>query len=203
LGRNQDYHMPITFPSPPLLNQQALALRIAQIAESPLSGSKGQLAGVAIDALSYTTPHQNWYSSVDALMSGRLLADAQPRSWRYLLCEGDRGVGEFETEESDQQSAKPFIAVHEGAAAQLTIDALQFAESVTDVQIHDFEMRFLKIPARNFTALWLHRSNQDIIIPVTGHYDVLLSNHAYTEAEITNALRARMHEGSYAPGRQH
>jgi hypothetical protein len=194
--------MPITFPTPPSFDQQTLSSRLAEIAESPLSGSKGQLAGVAVDALSYTAPQQNWYSSLDALKTGRLLADAQARSWRYLLCEGDRGVGEFETEGNDPQSAR-LVAIHEGEAAQLTIDAVQFAESVADVQARDFEARFLKVPALSFTALWLHRNDQDIIIPVTGHYKVLLPKHAYTEAEITDVLRLQVQEGSHPAGRRH
>jgi len=190
----------VVFPAPPSLNEPLLGRRLAQIAISPLSGARGEIAGVPVDRLSYTAPHQNWYSTVDAVIAGRLLADAQPRSWRYLLCEGNKGVGELEVEPNDQNPAAPLIALHEGSAAHLSIEALGFAESLPQVMNQNFEARFMKIPALDFTAVWLHRDGQDLIVPVTGGGGVLSVRHAYTESEVTQALLVRARQAREAPG---
>jgi hypothetical protein len=183
-----------------LLSEQFIGQRLAQIASSPLSGARGELAGVAVDKLAYTTPHQNWYSTLDAVVAGRLLADAVPKSWRYLLCEDDRGVGELEVTPNVQDPSTPFLALHEGSAAQLTIEALSFAESLPEVINDNFEARFLKIPAVGFTAIWLYRNGQNLIVPVTGGGDALVPRHVFTELETTQALLLRVHEAREAPG---
>jgi len=189
----------IVFPTPPPLNLPFLGQRLAQIASSPLSGARGELAGVAVSKLSYTDPHQNWYSTVEAVVAGRLLADASPRSWRYLLCEGDRAVGELEVTLNNQNPLAPFVAVHEGAAAQLSIEVLHFAESLPQVINQNFEARFLAVLAVNFSAVWLHHHDQDLIVPVAGGGDALAARRAYTEAEVTQALLARARSARDAP----
>jgi hypothetical protein len=191
--------MAIVFPPAPLVDEPLLGLRLAEIATSPLSGARGEVAGVPLEALSYATPHRNWYSTLDALAAGQLLAAAEARSWRYILCDQERGVGEIETESNDQQPFKPFVAVHQGTAAQRSIDALRFAETLPEVQNRDFEARFLKVPALNFTALWLHASDRDLLIPVSGQSDVLQPQRAYSEAEVVDALRARAEQARRAP----
>jgi hypothetical protein len=189
----------IVFPAPPTFSEPFLGRRLAQIASSPLSGAQGEIAGVAVDRLSYTAPHQNWYSTLDAVIAGRLLADAQPKSWRYLLCEGNEGVGELEVAANDQNPSAPFVAVHEGSAAKLSLEALGFAESLPQVINQSFEARFLKILPLDFTAVWLHRDGQDLIVPVTGG-GALAARHVYTEAQVTQALSTRAHQAREAPG---
>ncbi len=193
--------MPVVFPTPPGLDEGPLGRRLALIASSPLSGSRGEIAGVPVERLSYTPPHQNWYSTLDALIAGHLLADAKAKSWRYLLCDGDQGgVGELEVATSQQTGATPFVAVHEGTAAQLSIDALRFAETIPDVGHETFEARFLKVSALDFTALWLHRDGQDLIVPITGGGDALETHHVYLEQQVTQALFPRAQQARDAPG---
>ena len=191
--------MAIVFPAAPLLNEQFMGQRLAQIASSPLSGAKGEVAGVSVGKLSYTAPHQNWYSTLDAVVAGRILADAAPQSWRYLLCEDDRGIGELEVAPNLQDPATPFLALHEGSATQLSLEALSFAESLPEVINQTFEARFLKIPAVGFTAIWLHRDGQDLIVPVTGGGDALATRQVYTELQVTQALLSRAREAREAP----
>ena len=190
--------MAITFPAPPSFDQKILGQRLAQIASSPLSGDRGQIVGVSVDRLSYTAPHQNWYSPLDAILAGRLLADAMPTSWRYLLCEGDRGIGEIEVAMRDRSD--PSVVIHEGSAAQLSIEALNFSELIPEVVSQDFEARFLKVPALDFTAVWLHRDRHDLIVPVTGCGDTLLSRRAYAEPEVIKALLPRSRNAHTALG---
>lgn len=191
--------MAIVFPQAPAIDEPALARRLAKIAASPLSGAAGQLAGVAVDALSYTVPQEIWYSTLDALLDNRLLASARAQAWRYLLCEGDRGVGEIEIGPNSADAGRPFLAVHEGDAAQATIEALTFAESLPEAAAQDLEARFLRVPAMNFAAVWLHGGAQDLLIPVIGHGDILPPRHAYTEAKVTGALRERAERARHAP----
>ena len=192
--------MTVILPPPPPLNELLLGRQLAQIAGSPLSGATGEIAGVAVERLSYTAPHRNWYGTLDALLAGRLLADATPASWRYLLCDGDRGVGELEVSSNDQDPSRPFVAVHEGAATQLSIEALSFAESIPEIAAQQFEARFLRVPALGFMAIWLHREGRDLIVPVAGGGDRLIARHVYSETEVTQALLPRAHEASTAPG---
>ena len=191
--------MTIIFPRVPAVDEEALARRLAKIAVSPLSGATGQLAGVAVEALSYTAPQQIWFSTLDALLANRLLVDARAQTWRYLLCEGDRGMGEIEIGPSSADAGRFFVAVHEGGAAQSTIDALAFAKSLPEAAAQDLEARFLRVPALNFAALWLHGAAQDLLIPVVGHADILPPGHAYTETQVTAALRGRAQTASHGP----
>src|SRR5262245_145696 len=112
--------MALIYPTPPHLDEQKLALGLAEISNSPLSGSRGQLMGLSVNLLSYTAPHQNWFSNPDALVKGRMLADARAQTWRYLICNGDRCVGELEADPTQQGGASPLLAIHHGDAGQWT-----------------------------------------------------------------------------------
>ncbi|MBX5159613.1 MULTISPECIES: hypothetical protein [Rhizobium] len=181
----------IIFPDPPRFSEQHIGRRLAQIASSSLSGVSGQLAGVDVARLSFTAPHQIWSSNLNAILANRLLANALLISWRYLLCDGELGVGEFEVIPNSQDPSMPFVALHAGSASKLTIEAISFAESLPEITSETYEARFLIVPAVGFTALWLHAANTDIIIPVTGGGDDLSSERVFTEIEVTRALIPR------------
>ena len=184
--------MPLVFPSPPPIDQAFLARRLAQIAASNLSGAPGQIAGVEVAKLSCATPHQYWYSSEDAVMANKLLANAVAKSWRFLLCEGRTGVGEIEITLKQQSQASPAIAVHAGPAAQLSIEALAIAESLPEVRNEDVEARFLRIPSLYFAAVWLHSAGFDRLIPISVVQPALTSMQVYSEAQVRQALLARV-----------
>jgi len=183
--------VPLVFPNPPPLDQAFLGRRLAQIAASDLSGAPGQIAGVEVAKLSYASPHQYWYSSDDAVVDNKLLANAVAKSWRLLLCEGRTGVGEIEITLNQQPQASPAIVVHAGPAAQLSIEALAIAETVPEVRNEDVEPRFLRIPSLHFAAIWLHCEGFDRLIPISAVQPALSSLQVYSEAQVRQALLAR------------
>jgi hypothetical protein len=183
--------VPLVFPTPPGIDEAFLGRRLGQIAASTLSGAPGQIAGVEVRKLSYTSPHQYWYSTDDAVITNRLLADAIAISWRYLLCEGRIGVGEIEITLGTTPQALPGIAVHAGPAAQLSIEALAAAETLAEVRNETVEPRFLRITSLHFAAIWLHREGYDRLIPISAVQPALASLQDYTEAEVRRALLAR------------
>jgi len=151
------------------------------------------------EALSHTEPHPVYVATLDDLAAGKLLANARQTAWRYLLVQHDEVVAEAEITaghggakgaKSGKRKNLEFAGMTHGPFADATIDGLHIAEALPETARADYELRLLKVPAVYLVALWLHRADDDILIPIGQPPTGLRKNKAYTEAGIIRALRA-------------
>jgi hypothetical protein len=191
--------MPITSRNAP---RPASARLIAHVTD--MLREKKSLPGARVEMrlekMSHSEPHPVYYVTLDALAQGKLLDAATQTSWRYLLVQDDAAIAEAELSaggkstgklKSKRASAKPltFLGVSHGPFTDATVDALHAAERLPKVAAADYELRLLKIPAVYLAALWLHRADDDILIPMANPPGGLRKNKPYTEKQVIRALK--------------
>jgi len=147
-----------------------------------------------IRQLAHTQPHKVYTVGLNDLANGKLLSAAKETAWRYLLVADGKPVGEMELG-SKSASTKggdtdlEFKALNEGPFAEATFNTLRFAERLDSVARENYELRFLRIAAAYFAALWLHGERDDLIIPMGKPPGGLRENTVYQEPQVIEALR--------------
>jgi len=185
--------MPFVLPTAPKLDASVVEQHLLQITNSAATGPPGFLLGDRPESLSYLDPHRNYGVTLDAIAKGQLLSVATPGTWRYLITNNDKCVGELELassiDEDNNEVIKRFVALHHGEAAQATLDVLNSEEASLVVQQGDYEVRFLRIVALYFDAVWLHSQNRDALIPIHSGIKTLRHRKAYSEGDIIGVLQ--------------
>ena len=141
--------------------------------------------------LHVTEPHQVYTVELEEIINKRLLSAAQPAAWRYLLIDNSKKTAVLEADlvENDDGEIQ-FNGLYQSPFSYSTVKALESAENLTAVRNNDFEIRFLKVPAVYFAALWLHNDSQNIIIPLKESREKR-SQTDFSESEIIEALHSK------------
>jgi hypothetical protein len=185
--------MAIILPRAPKLEWSLLELHLLQITKSTAMGPPGQLLKRRPESLYYLEPHRNYLVTLDEITKGQMLTVAKRGTWRYLITDEKQGIGEIELasslDEHGDEVVERFVAINHSEAAQSTLDALNSADSSGVVQDDDYEVRFLKISALYFEAVWLHSKNNDILIPIFDKIKSLRKGNAYSESDIISVLQ--------------
>ena len=179
--------MPVRLPSTqPPDSHAVIAGYLRKLLASPtLAASFRDLTPAALT----TTEGFRVYSlDHEASQQPRPLSSAVTHKWRYLLREGDQTVAEIDVVAEGDERRPRVVAVHHGPRAAAMNRALEVAEALESVREHDFELRGLEAPALHFVAIWLHRGEDDLVIPVEPNRTSLANYRPYTEAEIHAAL---------------
>ena len=190
--------MPITSRNAP---RPASARLISHVTD--LLREKKSLPGapveMRVEKMSHSEAHPVYYAPLDALAEGKLLQAATQTSWRYLLVQDDQAIAEAELSAAPKGAekgrrkrsrAKPlaFLGLSHGPFTGATVDALHAAERLPKVAAADYELRLLKVPAVYLAALWLHREDDDILIPMGNPPGGLKKNKPYSERQVIRAL---------------
>jgi len=150
------------------------------------------------ETLAHSEPHPVYVATLDDLAAGKLLANAKQTAWRYLLVQHDEVVAEAELTagrgaakgaKSARHKNLEFAGLTHGPFVGATVDGLHMAENLPQIAKADYELRLLKVPAVYLVALWLHRGDEDILVPIGQPPAGLKKNKAYTEAGVIRALR--------------
>lgn len=185
--------MPIVLPTAPRIDEGIVEQHLLRIAKSTATGPPGQLLNGPPDRLSYTDPHRNYTVTLDALSKGQLLAAASATTWRYLIVNQEKGVGELELASNIDADGNEvndrFVALHHGEACQCTLDVLHSAESDGAIQDGDYELRFLSVASLYFDAVWLHSRERDFVIPINDRTRTLRKGQTYSEGDILGVLQ--------------
>jgi hypothetical protein len=197
--------MPITLRSPPRGAAAVLASHLTELARDRKLPQR--MPQIRMEALSHSEAHPVYFVPLDALARGKLLDAAVQTGWRYLLVQDNAAVAEAELavprrgakaakSSKVANTAKPleFASLTHGPFAAATVDALDAAERLPQVERDDYEMRLIKIPAVYFVALWLHGAKGDLLIPMGDPPGGLKRNKPYTEAQVIEALRGSVQQ---------
>jgi len=182
--------MPITFAKAPRSARAQLVGHLTELARE----SRPPMASLRIEELSHSEAQPVYSVPLDALAQGKLLAAARQTGWRYLLVKDNAAVAEAELPVARRgakaaASRASSLTLTQGPFAGATVDALHAAERLSQVARADYELRLLNVPAVYLVALWLHRADDDILIPMGNPPAGLKRNEPYREAAVIAALR--------------
>jgi hypothetical protein len=138
--------------------------------------------------VAHADPHRVYTVDLYDLAKSRLLKAAKEVAWSYPVFVNSEPIGELEMASENRADLK-VRAFHKTPFTQAIVLALSNAEKSASTAHADYEMRFLKIPAVYFAALWLHAPKDDLLVPLREPPGRLESNHEYREEEIISALQ--------------
>ena len=147
------------------------------------------LGGARVEELTVAEPCREYFIGLTNLASGSLLSNAKAGGWRYTLMHGTSAIGTAVLN-AEQKTGRVlgFNSLQRPGFAQETVEALQKAERLPQVEKQDYEIRFLNIPAVSFVAIWLHRGSDNILIPIPPTFGRMNAYQPYAEAEIIRLL---------------
>jgi hypothetical protein len=132
---------------------------IARYLERP--HARPLLSDLDLENLGASDPFPVYIATLDELVAGVL--PKLPNVWRHLLVNEAGAVGEAELDPAEPDDV---VAMHRGPRAAGTARAIEEAESFERAQRQDYELRMLESPAIHLVSVWLHGSNDDVLIPV-------------------------------------
>ncbi|MDB4914149.1 MAG: hypothetical protein JWM95_1793 [Gemmatimonadetes bacterium] len=130
---------------------------------------------------------------LDDLERGEWLSRAKRSAFRYLVLDGASPIAEAELI-ADERSEPRVVMLHSGTHAKATAESIEAAERLAGVKTSDYEVAVIEAPGVQFSALWLHRSDSDVIVPTTMDMSSLVHGQAYGAAEVARLLAARARE---------
>jgi hypothetical protein len=140
--------------------------------------------------VAHAAPHRVYTVHLYDLAKSRLLKAATEVAWSYPVFVNSEPIGELEmASKSENRADLKVRAFHKTPFTQAIVLALSNAEKSASTRHENYEMRFLKIPAVYFAALWLHAPKDDLLVPLREPPGRLQSNHEYHEAEVISALQ--------------
>jgi hypothetical protein len=183
--------MPIFHPKEPVGAEGALRDGLTKFLTTSVSGDPRyafmQRAPVQV---AHAAPHKVYTVDVHDLVKNRLLKATKEVAWSYPVFVNSEPIGELEITSKSADEGRPKVrAFHKTPFTEATVSALSNAEKSASTAHANYEMRFLKIPAVYFAALWLHAPKDDLLVPLREPPGRLDSNHEYHEAEVISALQ--------------
>jgi len=115
--------------------------------------------------------------------------DCSLRGWQYLILRGNSVVKSAEIGQRQNDSDYIFTVLREGAFAEAICSTLRKAEKLPEVRDRDYELRFVRVPTLYFRAAWLHRSDDDIFIPMGRSTGKLQKDEPYRADTVNATLR--------------
>ena len=136
--------------------------------------------------LSVADPQPIYTSTINALLAGRLLADAYLSGWQYVLISGEQPQGVIEV------SDKPA-----GGESPMTFDVLrsrEYAEAMNNVIRHaeeiegEYDLRILRVPAIYLLAVWLQAGRENWLLPLVPPSSQSLMGGIFSEGDLAKKL---------------
>lgn len=144
------------------------------------------------DDVQVTEPHPVYTVSTEAIAGGNFLSKASLISWRYFIVQDEKTVAAAFVHQAEDKLQ--FSHVNQGRLVEGTVEALLAAEQLEATKHKDFEFRYLEIRPLHFAAVWLHSTEEDIILPFSD-YDDVKAHSAQTEAVILGILQQQIEDG--------
>jgi hypothetical protein len=161
----------------PASNIEMLKRRLA-FRDNPPDGAR-ELAAAA--------PQIIFTSTTEALFEGRLLEDAVPTAWQYVLVANGElaGVAEVSHSGPGGESPRSFDVLRPAKRAEAINKVVAIAETLPG----EYEFRMLRVPNLYLLAVWLRNAGCDLLLPVAPVPSVLGKIPIYTEQALIRALR--------------
>lgn len=184
--------MSIKIPTPPKDAMETLYASLERLPSEPVGGTTSFLmrdTHSLESSVSY--PHKVYNVGLQDLVKGKLVANAYPVSWRYLIRQGNRETAAAEVNYDEAKGGGEFSEFNPGSLADATLREIQKVEHNPDFENKSYELRLLRIPALYVTALWLKdtEGSQDLLIPIPPTHPALKAGQTYSPSRMVEALR--------------
>jgi len=134
-------------------------------------------------------PQPIYNASLQDVLDNKLLAGARLTGWQYLILNGDTVRATAELVFAPGDLAEWQYSVLHQPPAMLVEGAIQAAEGLPQFQQHEYQLRILRAPELHLYAVWLHRPDDEWLIPAAPTTSPLEPKRPYTETQLTEALR--------------
>lgn len=185
--------MGLTLPSAPNGSDQVVATAIHR---AMAAGRLSPLATLGGSGPRPAAPHEVFNLGLDAISSGESLTEARRAGWRTIVLNGTEPIAlvDFSAQGSSGETyggtADPQTAsMNYGPFARATVEAMLVAEKQPQVLTKDYLLRVLEVPALYVLALWLHREQENLYVPLSPAPDELDTRRLYDERELMEILR--------------
>jgi hypothetical protein len=144
---------------------------------------------------SISLPHYVYSLGMDATDRDDPLSAAEPTMVRFLVNDGLRFSASAEIPLSAMQDEDPVPDISSGVSAGEMADLIRRVEGA-DLSGDTFEVRLLRVPALQMTALWLHDVNLDALdrFWLLGEGREPSPEDGLDRTSMTSELRARAHD---------
>ena len=156
--------MPVRLDQPPSLANDALVSglrRFGVLSGARVAGRLWQAEQVAIPR-----PVPLYTSTLQSAVDGRVLEEAYPAGWLYLVHEGEELAALAEVAPSLAGQGYALLSLSRSTYNEAAGTALSRAVQVAEELPDDLDLRMLRIPALYFLAVWLHGETIDRCIPL-------------------------------------
>ncbi len=133
-------------------------------------------------------PQPIYSASLQDVLDNKLLAGARLTGWQYLILNGDTVSAAAELVSAPADPAEWQYSVLDQPPSMLVEDAIHAAEVLPQFQQNEYQLRILRAPELHLYAVWLHRLDDEWLIPAAPTTSVLEPNRPYAETELTEAL---------------
>jgi hypothetical protein len=161
--------MALKFAPPPAGGNDVVRDGLAAVHQAQQAGAPGGAAMAVPSAPNLMEPFPVYELGLDQLAAGKGLDASRLVAWRYLLVDAQRQhVAQAAEITPASGGASQFSAITTGYAAK-SEEAFRIAESLPQLDQHEFELRALRVPALYVMAVWLKDQDGDddlfVVIP--------------------------------------
>ncbi|AZC33136.1 hypothetical protein C4K38_5199 [Pseudomonas chlororaphis subsp. piscium] len=178
--------MQLTYPKAPANGAQVLRPALQAALQSKGFGVNRQIAQATASKVSLSEPYRGYSLSLEDLAQGKGLQQAALGDWHYLVFSDGGSIADAQLAEVAGQVE--FSSLNHGAMASATVNALNLAEKAPHLKGRTFELRVLFVSALQVVAIWLHASDEDVLIPIEPTPKRLASTKLYSEAALLALL---------------
>ncbi|MGE7957411.1 hypothetical protein ACQKQA_12615 [Pseudomonas sp. NPDC089530] len=178
--------MQLIYPKAPANGAQVLRPALQAALQSKGFGVNRQFAQATAAKVSLSEPYRGYSLSLDDLAQGKGLKQATLGDWHYLVFSD--GVSIADAQLAQVGGQVEFASLNHGALAAATVNALNLAENTPHLQGRTYELRLLFVSALHVAAIWLHASDEDVLIPIEPTPKHLASTKLYSEAALLALL---------------
>lgn len=133
-------------------------------------------------------PQPIYSASLKDVLDSKLLAGARLTGWQYLILNGDTVTAAAELVSAPADPAEWQYAVLHQPPSMEVEGAIHAAEVLPQFQQNEYQLRILRAPELHLYAVWLHRPDDEWLIPAAPTTSGLEPNRPYAETELTEAL---------------
>ncbi|NBF05129.1 hypothetical protein GV819_22845 [Pseudomonas sp. Fl5BN2] len=178
--------MQLTYPKAPANGVQQLRPVLQAALQTRGFGINHGFASVRANSLSLSQGFRGYALGLQELSQGLALDQAKAGDWHYLVFAGGLSIADAQL--TEVAGKLEFSSLNHGALAASAVSALDFAQKTPRLQGKTYELRLLFVPALQVTAIWLHGSEEQLLIPVEPTPAQLAARRVYDEASLLALL---------------
>jgi hypothetical protein len=180
--------MPVKLDDPPGRATEVLVEGMRGLVAAP--SRPRAFRGLSTAEVALPRPLPLYVSTLQAAVEGRVLEEAQPAGWQYLILEGDAPAALAEVGTSREGGDFEFSNLARSSFSRQMGPGIERAVQVGAEFPEELSLRVLRISALYTVAVWLHGETLDRLIPLPPANSLLEPFRIYAGEEFTELLQA-------------